>query len=65
VHWGISDPAAVEGSPSEQRQAFEQAFQILEARIQGLTSLPDDRLENPAALARELRALSGRPKRVC
>jgi arsenate reductase len=33
AHWGIEDPAAVEGTDDEKRAAFEQAFQRLEQRI--------------------------------
>jgi protein-tyrosine-phosphatase len=35
AHWSIRDPAAVEGTEDEKRQAFEQAFQDLDARIRG------------------------------
>ncbi len=34
AHWGIADPAAVEGV--EQRAAFEEAYRLLEARIADL-----------------------------
>jgi protein-tyrosine-phosphatase len=37
-HWGIDDPAAVEGSDAEKRQAFRDAFHELEARIQSFVS---------------------------
>lgn len=40
AHWGVPDPAAVEGSVSEQWAAFRSAFQILENRIRIFTSLP-------------------------
>ena len=40
VHWSIADPAAVEGSEAEKRQAFTRAFRELDARIQILTGLP-------------------------
>jgi len=33
AHWGLPDPAAVEGSPTEQMLAFREAFRILEARV--------------------------------
>ena len=40
AHWGIEDPAAVEGSDAEKWLAFRQAFKELEARIRAFTSLP-------------------------
>ena len=44
AHWGIPDPAAVEGSLEEQRRAFREAFLILRRRIELLASLPFDKL---------------------
>jgi arsenate reductase len=40
AHWGIDDPAAVEGSDTEKRLAFRRAFDVLEKRIKAFTSLP-------------------------
>lgn len=40
AHWGVPDPAAVQGSRAEQAQAFEEAFRILDRRIGLLVSLP-------------------------
>lgn len=40
VHWGIEDPAAVDGSDSEKRAAFTQALQHLKRRIAAFTGLP-------------------------
>jgi arsenate reductase len=39
AHWGIEDPAAVEGSDEEKLRAFRKAFRELDARIKILTSL--------------------------
>ena len=39
AHWGVFDPAAVEGSEGEKRIAFAKAFVILERRIALFTSL--------------------------
>jgi protein-tyrosine-phosphatase len=36
AHWGIADPAAVEGA--EQRAAFEEAYRLLDTRIAALLS---------------------------
>lgn len=40
AHWGIPDPAAVEGSETAQWVAFRVAFQALDNRIKIFTSLP-------------------------
>jgi len=40
AHWGIADPAAVQGSPEEIARAFRDAFLVLERRIALFTSLP-------------------------
>lgn len=48
AHWGVPDPAAVEGSEIEQRNAFRDAFRALENRIKLFTSLPIDKLDRMA-----------------
>lgn len=56
VHWGVEDPAAVEGTTAERRAAFEQALRYLKIRIDRLIALPIGDL--PArALEAELRAI--------
>jgi arsenate reductase len=40
AHWGVPDPAAVDGSDFDKTQAFRQAFNALEHRIKVFTSLP-------------------------
>ncbi|MGC8550474.1 MAG: arsenate reductase ArsC [Acidobacteriaceae bacterium] len=45
AHWGVDDPAAVEGTSEEIARAFEQAFLILERRIRLLLALPLAELE--------------------
>lgn len=40
AHWGIEDPAAVEGSDIEKERAFEQAFKFLSRRIEAFAALP-------------------------
>jgi arsenate reductase len=40
AHWGVPDPAAVEGSEIARRAAFRQAFAALENRIRLFLSLP-------------------------
>jgi len=39
AHWGIEDPAAVEGTPEVKARAFNKAFRELDARIKIFTSL--------------------------
>jgi arsenate reductase len=45
AHWGVDDPAAVEGTPEEIARAFEKAFGVLERRIRLLLALPVAELE--------------------
>jgi arsenate reductase (thioredoxin) len=40
AHWGIEDPAAVEGSDLEKQRAFNLAFRYLRNRITQFTALP-------------------------
>ena len=54
AHWGIEDPAAVEGSPVERKQAFATAFRHLKNRIAAFAALPLERLDR-AALSTQLR----------
>lgn len=39
-HWGISDPAAVTGSPEQVEEAFRDAFFLLDRRISLFLNLP-------------------------
>ena len=48
AHWGVPDPAAVEGSETERRNAFRDAFRALENRIKLFTALPLDKLDRMA-----------------
>jgi arsenate reductase len=48
AHWGIPDPAGVEGTIEEQRRAFRDAFLILRRRIELFASLPFDKLSGLA-----------------
>jgi len=48
AHWGVPDPAAVEGSEEHRRQAFRDACRQLEARIKLFTALPIDKLDRLA-----------------
>jgi arsenate reductase (thioredoxin) len=40
AHWGIPDPAAVEGTETERHQAFAQTYKMLHNRISVFMSLP-------------------------
>ncbi len=40
AHWGVPDPAAVEGTEVEKKLAFRQAFNALERRIKIFAALP-------------------------
>ena len=45
AHWGIRDPAAVQGIDEEKRKAFLRAFSELSTRINLLMNLPLDKLD--------------------
>ena len=53
AHWGVPDPAAVQGTPAEVQRAFRDAFFILERRVGLFLSLPLASLDR-LALKREL-----------
>jgi len=44
VHWGMPDPAEVEGDEAAKRAAFREAFMLLNARIDWLLGLSPDQL---------------------
>jgi protein-tyrosine-phosphatase len=56
AHWGVADPAAVEGSDDEKRRAFNTALRELDNRIKIFTSLRLDALDR-LALQRQLDAI--------
>jgi arsenate reductase len=45
AHWGVEDPAAVQGTDDEKRLAFRSAFATLAARVNLLVNLPIEKLE--------------------
>lgn len=49
AHWGVADPAAVQGSDDERRAAYRAAFASLRRRVERLVALPDERLDGLAA----------------
>jgi len=48
AHWGIADPAAVQGTPEEVQRAFREAFVALDRRIGLFLSLPIQSLDRLA-----------------
>lgn len=54
AHWGVPDPAAVDGTDARKRRAFADACHLLRARIQLFTSLPLAKLDR-LSLQRRLR----------
>jgi len=56
AHWGLPDPAAVEGSDDAKAQAFLDAFVTLQRRIQLMLALPLAAIDQ-LALHHEVRAI--------
>lgn len=48
AHWGMPDPAAVEGSEEAIRKAFSDTFMVLRRRIELFASLPIEKLDRLA-----------------
>jgi|SRR5579863_9053567 len=48
AHWGVADPAAAKGTETEVRQAFRDAFVVLERRIDLFLNLPHASLDGLA-----------------
>ena len=59
AHWGVPDPAAVQGSDDVKAKAFSDTAIILKRRIELMLSLPLDRLDN-MAIQREIRDIGTR-----
>jgi arsenate reductase (thioredoxin) len=64
AHWGIEDPAAVEGTDIQKETAFVTAFRYLKNRISAFTNLPIKSLDkiSLAAQLREIGHLEGASK---
>jgi arsenate reductase len=56
AHWGIPDPAAVDGSDGDREAAFALAFERMKRRIDRLLALPIESF-TPVALRAELQAI--------
>jgi len=66
AHWGVEDPAAVEGTEIERRRAFVTAFKYLRNRIQAFVALPIASLDKLSLERRlkEIGALEGATERA-
>lgn len=53
AHWGVPDPAAVQGTEEEVHKAFRDAFSLLDRRISLFLCLPHDSIDR-LALKQEL-----------
>lgn len=56
AHWGVDDPAAVEGDDDTRRRAYAQAFAALRHRVERFAALPVETLDRATA-EREIRAI--------
>jgi arsenate reductase len=52
AHWGVPDPAALEGTDTAKWLAFREAFKVLENRVKIFTSLPMGSLDSVKLQAR-------------
>ncbi len=57
AHWGFPDPAAVSGSDTEKRAAFDKVFHQIRHRVQLLVNLPDEKLAH-LSLSQELKDIA-------
>jgi arsenate reductase len=66
AHWGIPDPVAVEGSPTEVSLAFSEAYRVLNNRLTLFASLPFDKLDRLSLKRRmdEIGAKTDAPERT-
>ena len=52
AHWGIEDPAKVEGPEFRQRAAFEEAYRFMRNRVEAFVNLPLASIDRMALAAR-------------
>ena len=60
AHWGVPDPAAVDGTPQQIDRAFREAFMILERRISLFLCLPLSSLDG-LAIKKEIDRIGQEP----
>lgn len=53
AHWGVPDPASVQGAPEDIERAYKQAFAILNTRISLMLALPLSSM-GPLAIQKEI-----------
>ena len=58
AHWGMPDPAEVEGTEAERRRAFDDALRLISRRIDLMLALPMEKLER-LALQRRVNEIGG------
>lgn len=58
AHWGVPDPAAAKGSPAEVALAFDEAYRMLNRRIEVFVALPFAALDRQA-LHHEVHQIGG------
>lgn len=61
AHWGVPDPARVEGTEAEKMQAFRLTFRQLANRIRLFVELPFEKLDR-IAIKREVEAIGNIPR---
>ncbi|MDP3895408.1 MAG: arsenate reductase ArsC, partial [Mesorhizobium sp.] len=60
AHWGIEDPAAVEGTDMEKERAFSQAARYMKNRITAFLNLPMASLDK-LSIERQLQGIGAMP----
>ena len=64
AHWGVEDPAAVEGTATEKWAAFRETFRVLENRIKIFAGLPIATLERMTLQAKVDAIGTAQPERT-
>jgi arsenate reductase len=64
AHWGIPDPAAIQGTDFEKKSAFNQAFKAMDTRIKLFLSLPLASLDQ-LRIKQEMAAIGKTPLAEC
>jgi arsenate reductase (thioredoxin) len=59
AHWGVPDPAVLQGRDAEQRRVFREAYVVLDNRIKLFVALPIEKLDR-LAIQRSVDEIGGR-----